>query len=71
MVDRNIGFKVGFSLGVIAEISILLGIIIVAIEEYDPSDIEFIGLMMAILSASIALSVFLVILYNVLKWKGQ
>jgi hypothetical protein len=71
MVDRNIGFKVGFSLGVIAEISFLLGIIIVAIEEYDPSDIELVGLMMAILSASIALSVFLVILYNVLKWKGQ
>ena len=71
MVDRNIGFKVGISLGTSAEISILLGIIIVAIEEYDPSHFELVGLMMAILSASIALSVFLVILYNVFKWKGQ
>jgi hypothetical protein len=71
MVDRNIGFKVGISLGTIAEISILLGIIIVAIEEYDPSHLELFGIIMAILSASIALSVFLVILYNVLKWKGQ
>jgi hypothetical protein len=71
MVDRNIGFKIGFSLGAIAEISILLGIIIVAIEEYDPSHLELFGLMMAILSALIALSVFLVMLYNVLKWKGQ
>jgi hypothetical protein len=71
MVDRNTGFKVGISLGTGAEVSFLLGIIIVAIEEYDPSHMELFGIIMAILSASIALSVFLVILYNVLRMRAS
>ncbi len=54
MVDRNRGYKVGISLGVIAEIFILLGIIIVAIEEYDPQHLELFGVIISILSASIA-----------------
>ena len=71
MVDRNIIFKIGISLGAIAEIAVLLGMMFVAAEEYDPTHIEAIGLAMSILSASIALSVLLVLVYNVLKWKGQ
>jgi hypothetical protein len=64
-------FKIGMFIALGAEIAILWGIILEALEAFDPSHVETIGLAAAILSAATASSVLLISLVLVLKWKGQ
>ena len=70
MKHENRIFKIGIFIALGAEISILWGIILEALREFDPSHVETIGLAVALLSAAIASSVLLISLVLILKWKG-
>ena len=70
-MNRDRIFKFGMSIAVSAEICMLFGIMFVALREYEPTHVESFGLGAAILSAALASSVFLTLLYLILKWKRQ
>jgi hypothetical protein len=71
MKHGNRLFKSGMFIALSAEICMLWGIMFEALREFDPTHVETIGLVAAILSAVVASSVLLISLFLVLKWKGQ
>ncbi len=68
-MDPNLAFKSGVTLFLIAEISLLWGLMYVAFQEYDPSHIETAGIVIFVTSAAVGSAALLWALYQILKWK--
>ena len=71
MKHENRLFKSGMFIALSVEICVLWVLVFEALSEFDPTHVETIGVMAAVLSAVIASSVLLVSLFFVLRWKGQ
>ncbi len=65
----NMAFKYGLSVGFIAAISILCGIIYLAFIEYDPTHLETIGIIMIVTCATAGAVTLLWALIELIKWK--
>ncbi len=65
----NMTFKYGLSIGFIAAISILLGIIYLAFIEYDPTHLETIGIILIVTCANVGAVTLLWALIELIKWK--